>query len=59
MNEVAEQNVISANVCEDCTLRKPDGGCRVGSKWRYKKSIRIFSNGGELQIPKKGMLIDE
>jgi hypothetical protein len=51
--------VVSANVCEDCALCKPDGGCQVGSKQRYKKSIRISSNGGELQIPKKGMLIDE
>jgi hypothetical protein len=26
----------------------------LGREWRYKKSIRISSNGGELQIPKKG-----
>jgi hypothetical protein len=51
--------VISADVCEDCALCKPDGGSWVGSKWRYKKSIRISSNGGELQIPKKRMLINE
>jgi hypothetical protein len=25
-----------------------------GREWRYKKSIRISSNEGELQIPKKG-----
>jgi hypothetical protein len=50
--------VISANVGED-GKHKQDGGCRVGSKWRYKKSIRISSNGGELLIPKKGLLIDE
>jgi hypothetical protein len=47
--------VISADVCEDCALRKPDGGCQVGSKRRYKKSIRISSSGCELQIPKKGI----
>jgi hypothetical protein len=43
--------VISANVCED-GMCKPDGGCQVGNGG--KKSIRISSNGGELQIPKKG-----
>jgi hypothetical protein len=51
--------VVSADACEDCALCKPDGECQVGSKWRYKKSIRISSNGIELQLPKKGMLIDE
>jgi hypothetical protein len=30
----------------------------LGREWRYKKSIRISSNQGELQIPKKRMLID-
>jgi hypothetical protein len=25
-----------------------------GREWRYKKSVRISSNEGELQIPKKG-----
>jgi hypothetical protein len=29
----------------------------ASKEWRYKKSIRISSNEGELQIPKKGMLI--
>jgi hypothetical protein len=29
-----------------------------GRERRYKKSIRISSNGCELQIPKKGMMID-
>ncbi len=34
-------------------------GWRMPSReQRYKKSIRISSNEGELQIPKKGMLID-
>jgi hypothetical protein len=30
----------------------------LGREWRYKKSIEISSYEGELQIPKKGMLID-
>jgi hypothetical protein len=45
--------VISANVGED-GMHKQDGGCLVAREMRYKKSIRISSNEGELQIPKKG-----
>jgi hypothetical protein len=26
-----------------------------GREWRFKKSIRISSNEGELQIPKRGV----
>jgi hypothetical protein len=29
-----------------------------GREWRYKKSIKISSYEGELQIKKRGMLID-
>jgi hypothetical protein len=56
---VMEDNEWSCRV--KCDFRqcwwgwRAQAGWRIpGREWRYKKSIRISSNEGELQIPKKG-----